>query len=87
LRHCDALQEVNLSWTRTGDGALRALAGKRHLRQLATGNGVTDAGVALLHEIPIFKRWHGGEAEMAKDRFRALPKPDREALIAFLRSL
>ena len=31
--------------------------------------------------------WHGGEAEMAKDRFRALPKPDREALIAFLRSL
>lgn len=31
--------------------------------------------------------WHGGEAEMAKDRFRALPKTDREALIAFLRSL
>ena len=31
--------------------------------------------------------WHGGEAEMAKDRFRALPKPDRDALIAFLRSL
>jgi CxxC motif-containing protein (DUF1111 family) len=31
--------------------------------------------------------WHGGEAEMAKDRFRALPKPDREALIAFLKSL
>jgi len=31
--------------------------------------------------------WHGGEAETAKDRFRALPKPDRDALIAFLRSL
>lgn len=31
--------------------------------------------------------WHGGEAEMAKDRFRALPKADRDALIAFLRSL
>jgi CxxC motif-containing protein (DUF1111 family) len=31
--------------------------------------------------------WHGGEAEMAKDRFRALPKTDRDALIAFLRSL
>jgi len=31
--------------------------------------------------------WHGGEAEMAKDRFRALPKSDREGLIAFLRSL
>ena len=31
--------------------------------------------------------WHGGEAEMAKDRFRSLQKPDRAALIAFLRSL
>ncbi|MFO0986697.1 MAG: di-heme oxidoredictase family protein [Alphaproteobacteria bacterium] len=31
--------------------------------------------------------WHGGEAETAKDRFRALPKADRDALIAFLRSL
>jgi len=31
--------------------------------------------------------WHGGEAEMAKDRFRALPKDARDALIAFLRSL
>jgi CxxC motif-containing protein (DUF1111 family) len=31
--------------------------------------------------------WHGGEAETAKGRFRALPKPDRAALIAFLRSL
>jgi CxxC motif-containing protein (DUF1111 family) len=31
--------------------------------------------------------WHGGEADLAKDRFRALPKTDRDALIAFLRSL
>ena len=31
--------------------------------------------------------WHGGEAERAKENFRALPKTDREALIAFLRSL
>ena len=31
--------------------------------------------------------WHGGEAEKAKERFRALPKADRDALIAFLRSL
>ncbi len=31
--------------------------------------------------------WHGGEADLAKDRFRALLKPDRDALIAFLRSL
>ncbi len=31
--------------------------------------------------------WHGGEAEGAKERFRAAPKSDREALIAFLKSL
>ena len=31
--------------------------------------------------------WHGGESDLAKDRFRALPQADREALIAFLQSL
>ncbi|SEK77026.1 di-heme oxidoreductase family protein [Parapedobacter koreensis] len=31
--------------------------------------------------------WHGGEAEAAKDRFRTLGKPDRDAVIAFLESL
>jgi CxxC motif-containing protein (DUF1111 family) len=31
--------------------------------------------------------WHGGEAQAARDAVVALPKPDREALIAFLESL
>jgi CxxC motif-containing protein (DUF1111 family) len=31
--------------------------------------------------------WHGGEAEKAKQRFMAMSKPDREALLAFLYSL
>jgi CxxC motif-containing protein (DUF1111 family) len=31
--------------------------------------------------------WHGGEAEKAKERFRTLPKADRDSLLAFLRSL
>jgi CxxC motif-containing protein (DUF1111 family) len=31
--------------------------------------------------------WHGGEAEKARERFKALPKADRDALVAFLRSL
>jgi CxxC motif-containing protein (DUF1111 family) len=31
--------------------------------------------------------WHGGEAERAKENFRAAPKETREALIAFLKSL
>lgn len=31
--------------------------------------------------------WHGGEAEAAKEQFRTMSKADRDALIAFLRSL
>ena len=31
--------------------------------------------------------WHGGEAEASKEAFRTMPKADRDALIAFLRSL
>jgi len=31
--------------------------------------------------------WHGGEAEAAREKFRAMPKTDREALMAFLQSL
>lgn len=31
--------------------------------------------------------WHGGEAEKARDVFRAMSKDDRDALVAFLRSL
>jgi CxxC motif-containing protein (DUF1111 family) len=31
--------------------------------------------------------WHGGEAQASREQFRAMPTPDREALLAFLRSL
>jgi CxxC motif-containing protein (DUF1111 family) len=31
--------------------------------------------------------WHGGEAEAARERFRAAPRAQREQLLAFLRSL
>ncbi|WP_240488834.1 di-heme oxidoredictase family protein [Labilithrix luteola] len=31
--------------------------------------------------------WHGGEAAAARDAFRAMPKADREALLAFLEDL
>jgi CxxC motif-containing protein (DUF1111 family) len=31
--------------------------------------------------------WHGGEAAASRQRFQALPKADRDALLAFLRSL
>ncbi|HWN70923.1 MAG TPA: di-heme oxidoredictase family protein, partial [Haliangium sp.] len=31
--------------------------------------------------------WHGGEGERARERFRAIDASDREALLAFLRTL
>jgi hypothetical protein len=65
LASCQELSRVDLSWTRTGDGAFRALAGKRKLRQLRSGNAVTDAGLALLHELPVFESWQGGEPGMS----------------------
>jgi len=49
--------------TPAGDNAVQALAGKRHLRQFHTGRGVTDAGLSLFHQFPIFKTWRGGEIE------------------------
>ena len=61
LAGCDHLEEVNLLGTYSGDGALAALAGKTNLRQLNTGRGLTNAGIAHLHRIPCFKTWHGGE--------------------------
>jgi hypothetical protein len=61
LNPCTHLESVNLLGTQTGDGAIAALAGKGSLRQLRTGTAVTAAGLALLHQIPRFKTWHGGE--------------------------
>jgi hypothetical protein len=73
LSRCERLSNVDLQGTSSGDGALRALAGKARLRQLRTGNAVTDAGLALLHEMPIFKSWHGGEPEMGLLSYDAGP--------------
>jgi hypothetical protein len=60
LAFCDHLERVNLLGTPTGDGVIQALAGKSYLRQFKTGRCVTDAGLGLLHQLPIFKTWHGG---------------------------
>lgn len=55
LRFCDQLEKVNLMGSPTGDGVIQALQGKAKLRQLSTGNRVTDAGLALLHNLPRLK--------------------------------
>jgi hypothetical protein len=70
---CNDLEDVNLSWTRTGDDAIRALAGKQKLHHFRSGNGVTDAGLAMLHDLPIFKSWHGGTETMALLSYDAGP--------------
>jgi hypothetical protein len=73
LARCDGITTVNLQGTQCGDAALRALAGKAQLSQLRTGNGVTDAGLALLQEIPVFKSWRGGEPRMGLLSYDAGP--------------
>jgi Leucine Rich Repeat (LRR) protein len=73
ITRCDQLRRINLSWTRTGDGAIRALAGKAQLHDFASGIGVTDAGIALLHEMPVFKSWQGGEPKMALLSYHSAP--------------
>jgi CxxC motif-containing protein (DUF1111 family) len=49
-----------------------------HTRLLHDGRA-RDANEAIL--------WHGGEAQHAQEKYRALPKADREALLEFLNSL
>ncbi len=63
LAFCDHLESVDLLGTPTGDGAIKALTGKRNLRRFKTGRLVTDAGLPLLHQFPVFKTWHGGEVK------------------------
>jgi len=72
LRFCEQLASVNLLGTPTGDGAIRALKGKRSLRRLRSGKLVTDAGLPFLHDIPAFKTWQGGETKYS------LMSPDAE---------
>jgi hypothetical protein len=60
LRFCDRLEDVNLMGSPTGDGAIRALVGKPHLRRFSSGRQVTDEGLPLLHGFPRLKTWSGG---------------------------
>jgi hypothetical protein len=75
LAFCDQLESVDLMGTRTGDGAFRALAGKPGLRRFKSGRLVTDAGLRLLHQFPVFKTWRGGEATISL--MESEPGPNR----------
>jgi hypothetical protein len=73
LAACDNLRSVNLAGTAVGDRAIHALAGKPRLRTFFSGHGLTDDGLAALHDWPIFKTWHGGAEEMALLSYEAGP--------------
>jgi ankyrin repeat protein len=61
LRFCDRLERVDLMGSPTGDGAIEALQGKADLRNFSTGRLVTDAGLPLLHNFPMLRKWPGPE--------------------------
>ncbi|HEV8263650.1 MAG TPA: hypothetical protein VGQ06_01785 [Gemmatimonadales bacterium] len=73
LAFCPHLERVDLMGTPTGDGAINALRGMRQLRHFKTGTLVTDAGLPLLHDLPVFKRWQGGEIKYDLMSFDAEP--------------
>lgn len=60
LAFCDRLERVDLLGSPTGDGTISALRGKAGLRHFKTGRNVTDAGLALLGDFPVFRTWQGG---------------------------
>jgi hypothetical protein len=93
LAFCDRLENVDLLGSSLGDGVLRALSGKGRLRHLKTGTEVTDAGLPLLHRLPVFKTWHGGAVRCSLMSFDAEPNhllvdgPFTDEGIATLRGL
>jgi hypothetical protein len=73
LSACEQIERVDLLGSPTGDGAIEALRGKRQLRLLKSGRLVTDAGLGMLHDFPVFKTWQGGEPSYDLTSFEAGP--------------
>lgn len=78
------------------DGRPDYLAGARDWRTPPLwGLGLSEVvsgSMALLHDgrarsVVEAILWHGGEAEMARERFRTMPGADRQALIRFVESI
>ena len=59
LQTCPSLEDLNFGGTSLGDGLIEAVAGKPRVWRVFCGDGVTDSGLAQLHEIPRFRRWQG----------------------------
>lgn len=73
LAPCTKLKFVTVMGTATGDGLIRALTGKTELRHVETGNLVTDEGLSLFHEFPVFKTWRNDEVSTSLSDYSAEP--------------
>ena len=73
LTACPSLEDVNFLGTSAGDGLIAAMAGKPAAWRVFCGDGVTDAGLRRLHDIPRLQRWSGGEGRYSLLEFDAGP--------------
>jgi hypothetical protein len=73
LEGCHHLRGLRLAGTACGDESLATLSDKPRLAQLHTGTRVTDDGLALLRDFPVYKSWAGGEITMGLTSFDAGP--------------
>lgn len=73
LAGCRSLEDVNFLGTSIGDGLIEAMAGKPGAWRVFCGDGVTDAGMRRLHDIPRLQRWSGGERRYSLLEFDAGP--------------
>lgn len=82
----DGLADGRPDYAATGrDWRTQPLWGLGRVGRIGDGDNLLHDGRA--QSIPAAVLWHGGEAQAAADRFRALGGDDRAALLAFLESL
>lgn len=73
LKSCEKLERVDLLGSGAGDAVIKALTGKARLRHFKSGNRVTDAGLPLLRQFPVFKTWQGGEPDFSLMTYQPEP--------------
>ena len=72
LRNHQALEQINLKWTPTGDPAVTALAGKKELCRVLGGNHLTDAGIERLRDFPALAEARGLDSFVGVSSARTL---------------
>jgi hypothetical protein len=73
LSSCPSLEDASFGGTSIGDGLIEALAAKPGVRRVFCGDGVTDAGLSRVQDIPRFRHWQGGDRTYGLMEFDAGP--------------